>query len=133
MQDRQAMSADLNILAAWLGIAAGVVSGIGLGLFFHHDDFFGGYTTWPRRLLRLGHISFFGLAALNLAYAFTVVHLCWADYHWLPSVALIVTAITMPLVCFAAAFVRPARHLFAVPVGAALVGVIGTLMGGLAA
>lgn len=126
------MSVGLNILAAWLGIGAGILSGIVLGLRFHRDQWLGGYAAWPRRLLRLGHISFFGLAALNLAYALTVEPLNWADYHWLPSLSLIVAAASMPAVCFASAFIRPARHLFAFPVGAALLGVGGVVHAGLA-
>ena len=35
----------------------GVVSGATIGLFFHREAFLGGYDTWRRRLVRLGHPS----------------------------------------------------------------------------
>ena len=45
-----------NLWAAWIGIIAGMLSGAALGLFFHEESWLGGYGSWPRRLLRLGHI-----------------------------------------------------------------------------
>jgi hypothetical protein len=41
----------------------------------------------------------------------------------------IVGAATMPTVCFLSAWRKPFRHLFFVPVGAVLIGVIGALVG----
>lgn len=124
------LDATLNILAAWLGIGAGVMAGVVMGLWFERDGWLGGYGSWARRLIRLGHVSFFGIALLNLSYAMTVMHLEWADYHPVPSLALVAAALLMPAVCFAAAFVKPARHLFALPVMAVLIGVVGVLVGG---
>lgn len=63
---------ELNVWAAWIGIALGLLSGTIQGLFFASEDWLGGYASWPRRMLRLGHISFFGIAFLNLAYASTL-------------------------------------------------------------
>ncbi|MDX1565924.1 MAG: hypothetical protein R3236_10985, partial [Phycisphaeraceae bacterium] len=86
-----------------------------------------------RRLTRLGHISFFGLAFINLAFVLTVDHIGlntdtgigrWA------SVLLVVGAATMPTVCYAAAWRQPLRHLFAVPVGCLVTAVVLMLMGG---
>src|SRR4051812_205671 len=54
------VGADLNIAAAWIGILCGVLGGAVVGLFFHRDEWLGGYGSWRRRLARLGHISFFG-------------------------------------------------------------------------
>ena len=59
---------DLNFLAAWLAILAGLVTGTVIGLFFHDPDWMGGYGSWRRRMMRLGHISFFGTGFLNLAF-----------------------------------------------------------------
>ena len=52
----------LHLYAAWIGIFMGFLAGAGLGLFFHRDGWLGGYSSWPRRMARLGHISFFGIA-----------------------------------------------------------------------
>jgi len=108
--------ASPNLLAGWAGIVLGFLAGAAAGLFFHKDEWLGGYSSWPRRMLRLGHISFFGIGFINLAFAFTVAQvrstqsLSWAS--WL----LIVGAVTMPLCCYASAFWKPFRHLFFIPV-----------------
>lgn len=102
---------------AWVWFVAGVLSGLVQGLFFHREDWLGGYGSWRRRLMRLGHIAFFGTGALLLAFALT-----HAAQPLPPELArwsaalLLIGAITMPLVCFLAAWRKPLRHLFAVPV-----------------
>lgn len=123
------MTSDLNILAAWLGILCGVLSGIVPGLLFHHDGWLGGYGSWRRRLMRLGHVSFFGIAFLNLAFAWTVGRPGWHPPSPVPSMALAAAQVLMPLVCFLAAWRQPMRHLFFLPVGCVLVGVGGLLLG----
>ena len=60
---------DINVIAAWLGVLAGVLTGVASGLFFHREEWLGGYGSWPRRMMRLGHISFFGLGFLNMMLA----------------------------------------------------------------
>ena len=52
---------QLNLVLGWLWIALGFASGAVLGLWFHKEQWLGGYASWMRRLYRLGHISFFGL------------------------------------------------------------------------
>lgn len=123
--------AATNLWAAWIGIFLGLASGTVQGLFFHREDWLGGYDAWPRRLMRLGHISFFGIAFLNLAYANTVALLGGdADVPAAPML-LVAGAITMPLVCYLAAWKKPLRHLFPVPV-LSLLGAVAALIGGLA-
>src|SRR5262249_59491418 len=61
----------LNAAFGWLWITLGMASGAVIGLRFHRSDWLGGYESWPRRLVRLGHISFFGLGILNLLFALT--------------------------------------------------------------
>jgi hypothetical protein len=108
---------QVNICAAWLGILFGLLSGVALGLFFHRENWLGGYNSWPRRLLRLGHISFFGIALLNFAFVATANYLrIPAATLTVPSLLFVLAQITMPLVCFASAFERRFRHLFFIPV-----------------
>jgi hypothetical protein len=108
---------NANIYAAWLGMLAGGLAGAALGLFFHRESWLGGYGSWRRRMLRLGHISLFGLALVNLAFAFSASQLGIAGEVLLwPSRLLIVGLVTMPLVCYLSAFVTRFRHLFFVPV-----------------
>lgn len=122
--------AATNLWAAWIGIFLGLASGTVQGLFFHREDWLGGYDAWPRRLMRLGHISFFGIAFLNLAYANTVALLGGDADVPAASMLLVAGAITMPLVCYLAAWKKPLRHLFPVPV-LSLLGAVAALIGGL--
>lgn len=119
---------NLNIVAAWLGLLLGMVSGAVLGLGFARDQFLGGYASWPRRLCRLGHISFFGLAIVNAMFYFTV-RLGSLDGSLLPWAggALLLGAVSMPAVCFVSAFWKPARQAFAIPVLSLVTGVVLTL------
>jgi len=106
---------ELHLWSAWAGVLAGMLSGAVLGLWFHRDDWLGGYNSWPRRMLRLGHISFFGIAFLNFAFAVTVLVAAQAQHAW-TSPLLIAGAILMPSVCALAAWKKPLRHLFPLPV-----------------
>ena len=111
-----------NLLAAWVGILLGFVAGAVQGLFFHNESWLGGYAAWPRRMVRLGHISFFGLALINFAYATSVRLLDRTAVGPWPSRLFIVGAATMPLICYLSAYRKPFRHLFPIPVVALLAG-----------
>lgn len=112
-----------TLLISWLLIGCGLLSGALIGLFFARSDWLDGYGSWRRRLLRLGHIAFFGMAALNLAFLFSLPllsrgpSLVWAS--WL----LVVAGFGMPFICFASVVWKPARHIFAVPVISAVTAV----------
>jgi len=123
------MITDINIAAAWVSILLGVVMGAGMGIFFHGEDWLGGYGSWPRRMIRLGHISFFGVGLLNLAYAATVKYLGWSRPPEVCSQLLVVACGLMPATCFAAAIDRRWRHGFVAPVVCVLAGVVGILLG----
>lgn len=119
-----------NLIGGWLGMLAGVLSGALVGLFFHRDDWMGGYQSYRRRLTRLGHISFFGLGFLNLIFAATASQLILkGPYINVASMALVVGAVTMPICCFLSAWRKPFRHLFPIPVGATTVGIVAILLG----
>lgn len=109
---------------------AGVLSGGVVGLFFHRDDWMGGYGSYRRRLTRLGHVSFFGLGFLNLIFAATVGQLMLREpYLRIASEGLIVGAVTMPACCFLSAWRKPMRHLFPIPVVAVCAGIVAILAG----
>lgn len=114
----------------WYGMLLGVVSGAVIGLFFHREDWMGGYQSYRRRLSRLGHISFFGLAFVNLAAVFTMYMGVINLTHIAVAVpAFTIGAATMPTVCFLSAWRKPFRHLFFIPVLGVLVGVVSLLAG----
>lgn len=120
---------ELNVWAAWIGIALGLVSGSVQGLFFASEGWLGGYGSWPRRMLRLGHISFFGVAFLNLAYANAIVLLGYRQSAPLTSALLIAGAVLMPTICYLAAWRKALRHLFFLPV-LSLLGAAGLFISG---
>jgi hypothetical protein len=122
--------ATINLFTGWISLLGGVLSGMAMGLFFHRDGWLGGYGSFRRRLLRLGHIAFFGLGFLNLLFALSVVQLPSAAPPVMgASISLVVGAITMPLCCFLTAWRAPFRHLFPLPATCVLVGVVGLLLG----
>jgi hypothetical protein len=112
----------INITAAWIGFALGCISGAVPGLFFHNPDWLGGYTSWPRRLIRLAHISFFGIGLLNLGMGLTgrVLDICAPA----ASILMLIGALTMPVLCYASAFRPVFRHLFFIPAGTVTVAVL---------
>jgi hypothetical protein len=119
-----------NLLAGWIAMLAGAVSGAIIGLFFHREDWMGGYSAFRRRMTRLGHISFWGLGFINILFALSVktVELSGMSVR-IASGAFILGLITMPLCCFLTAWRKPFRHLFPVPVVSVLVGIVSLLMG----
>lgn len=119
---------DRNLAAAWAGILLGMGIGAALGLFFQEEAWLGGYGSWRRRLLRLGHVSLFGLAFVNLAFVLTVERMGWKSGETpgieTASALFLAGAALLPAVCGLAAWRKPLRHLFVLPVGC-LVGAAG--------
>lgn len=112
----------LNIYAAWIGMVFGGVAGAIPGLFFRQEDWLGGYGSWTRRMIRLGHISFFGIAFINLGFGLTAMTLNIHTGIGLPAILLIVGAVTMPIVCYLSAVRDYFRHLFFIPAASLLIG-----------
>jgi hypothetical protein len=122
--------ASLNILAGWVAMLSGALSGAILGLFFDRDGWAGGYGSFRRRMLRLGHISFFGIGFLNLLFGLTLTAVSLPTTHSrIASAGFLVAVIAMPACCFLTAWKKPLRHLFPIPVLAVLAGIIPVLLG----
>jgi hypothetical protein len=118
-------AAQLNLVFAWLWILLGFLSGMGLGLFFHRENWLGGYGSFKRRMYRLGHISFFGLGVVNLLFWLTmqkipVPNLLATGASW----AFIVGGVTMPLCCLVMAHRVKAHLVFTVPVVSLIAGAL---------
>jgi len=113
----------VNLYAAWIGLLLGCIAGAVPGLFFHRADWLGGYGSWARRLLRLAHISFFGLGFINLAFALTAIALDLKTGLAAASWLLLAGAVLMPLVCYLSAWRMGFRHLFFLPASAVMLGV----------
>jgi hypothetical protein len=121
----------LNLTVAWLAILLGLISGTLIGLFFHREDWLGGYGSWRRRMLRLGHVSFFGTGLLNLSFALSSAQLRHEPPPRIAAMAFVVGAIAMPTVCFLSAWRQPLRHLFFIPVTSLIVATGDFLLEGL--
>lgn len=105
-----------NFTAGWWLILAAFASGAAIGMGFHREDFLGGYGSFRRRLLRLGHIAFAALGMLNVLYGLSPVSTGGGTRALLPGMLLVAGAVAMPLVCFLTAWRTPFRRLFFVPV-----------------
>lgn len=120
----------LNAAFGWLWITLGFASGALMGLRFFRDDWLGGYDAWPRRMVRLGHIAIIALGVLNVLFALSAPHVPLAAWERLTaSLAFVIGAVTMPLVCGLAAWHKPLRHLFVIPVASLLTGGITLTVG----
>lgn len=109
--------AQWNMFAGWAGMLFGLISGSVIGLFFHQADFAGGYGAFRRRLLRLGHIAFFGLGIINVLFSLALSSgSIQPDYPVTASLSLIAGAVLMPTICFLTAWKTFFRHAFALPV-----------------
>jgi hypothetical protein len=113
----------INMYAAWAGFLMGAIAGAIVGLFFHGETWLGGYSSWSRRLVRLGHIAFFGIGFLNLSFVVTVHVLQISGGISLPSWLFIIGAVMMPLVCYLSAWRKGFRHLFFIPAASLMIGI----------
>jgi hypothetical protein len=117
----------INWYIGWAMILLAFVTGAVLGLFFHREDFLGGYTAFRRRIFRLGHIALAALGMINVLYGLTPMP---AEPSWRADVAslgFIIGGASMPAVCFLSAWKPAFRHLFFIPVAALIIAVIQTL------
>jgi hypothetical protein len=119
----------INWYFGWSLILAAFVSGAGIGLFFHRETFWGGYTSFRRRIVRLGHVALAALGMMNVLFSVAVAKT--TQLAGASSILLIVGAISMPSVCFLSGWKSFFRHLFFIPVLSLVIAVVLILIGGL--
>ena len=121
----------LNWYAGWSLVLGAFLTGALIGLAFHREDFLGGYGSFPRRLLRLGHIALAALGMMNVLFSLS---------PWPPpgswtaraaAICFVAGGVAMPAACFLTAWREGFRHVFAVPVLALVLAVVFTLTGGM--
>jgi len=120
----------LNWDAGWLLVLAGFATGAVIGLGFHREDFLGGYGSFRRRMLRLGHIACAALGFMNVVFALSPWPEPGSAIAAAASTAFVIGGVTMPAACFLTAWRERFRHVFAVPVAALFVAAICTWLGG---
>ncbi len=117
----------LNWQVGWILLLAGFVSGAIMGLGFHKEAFLGGYNSFSRRLLRLGHIACCALGFFNLLVSIFPIHGDGGLGALLISYGVALGGIFMPTICFLTAWKMPFRHLFFIPVLSLLTAVLAAL------
>jgi hypothetical protein len=120
----------INWYFGWAMILTAFVTGAAIGLFFHRDDFLGGYASFRRRILRLGHIALAALGMINILFAISTPAGAPAPQVQAASVCFMIGGVTMPGVCFLSAWRPGLRHLFFIPVTALVAAAVLTLQGG---
>lgn len=119
-----------NEVFGWLWITLGMASGALIGMRFHEPEWLGGYSSLRRRMVRLGHISFFGLGLLNLLYAWSAPHFQLSPLRvQIGSWGMIAGGVLMPLCCGLTAWKERCRLLFPAPVICLLVGGVTATLG----
>lgn len=116
-----------NRLVAWMGFCFGVASGALMGLWAFDGPlgvpgWIGDYGDTSRRLLRLGHIAFFGIGILNLLLV-RELPLLNVGYRAKAVAARCMNAanVFLPFTLIAAAAHAPLKYLLPLPVLGALV------------
>jgi hypothetical protein len=120
-----------NFVFGWGLILLAFVTGAGLGLFFHRDDFQGGYASFQRRIVRLGHIALAAIGVLNVLYGISPVSNAPPLSQNIASIGLIIGGVAMPAVCFLTGWRSGFRRLFSIPVLSLIVAVASILYGAL--
>jgi hypothetical protein len=126
------MNAPIHVLnwqTGWWLLLLSFVTGAGMGLFFHREDFLGGYSSFRRRIVRLGHIALAALGMLNVLFSYSSWPLADTTAASVASLAFVVGGVAMPMVCFLTGWRERCRHLFFIPVLALLIAVSFTIGG----
>ena len=118
-----------NWYVGWSLVLSAFVTGALLGLFFHHENFLGGYTSFRRRIVRLGHIAQAARGMMNVLYGLSPWPQPSSPDAASASICFVIGGIAMPVVCFLTGWRPVFRHLFFVPVTALILAVIFTLRG----
>jgi hypothetical protein len=120
----------LNWYVGWVSVLLAFISGAVIGIFFYRREWLGGYDSFSRQMLRLGHIALAALGTLNVVYSLSPwpgvgthqeVIACWG---------LIAGNALMPAVCWLSAWKHRLRFFFPLPVICLVAGVWNVLMGG---
>jgi hypothetical protein len=120
-----------NWFVGWSLLLSAFATGALIGLFFHRDDFMGGYGSFRRRIARLGHIALAALGIINVVFSLSPWPVEGTRDALVASYGFAIGGVAMPTVCFLSAWRAGFRHLFVIPVTALIVAAIATLQGGI--
>jgi len=120
----------VNWFGGWSLIGLAFATGAAIGLFFHRENFWGGYASFRRRIIRLGHIALAALGMMNVIYGIAPWPAAGSRFGDAASIALLVGGAAMPAVCFLAGWRPSFRKLFFIPVTSLIAAVVCILLGG---
>jgi hypothetical protein len=119
----------LNWYFGWWLVLTAFATGAALGSRFTREDFLGGYGSFRRRIIRLGHIAQAALGMMNVLYGMSPWPVA-SDWHaQAASVCFVTGGVSMPLVCFLSGWKKEFRRLFFIPVASLVMAVLFTLGG----
>src|SRR5829696_461891 len=95
----QGVAHPLNWVAGWSLVLAAFVSGAVLGIGWHREEFLGGYATFRRRVIRLGHIAFAALGLMNVIFSLSPLPAPGTAAARCASICFVAGGVFMPLVC----------------------------------
>jgi hypothetical protein len=131
LAEAAAVQQPINWAVGWGLVLLAFLSGAVLGMGWHREEFLGGYASFRRRVVRLGHVAFAALGLMNVVFALSPLPTPGTMPARLASVFFIAGGVMMPLVCFLTAWRAAWRHLFILPVLSLIAAVIFTLWGGI--
>ena len=126
----QGAAHPLNWVAGWTLVLLAFVSGSLLGIGWHRDDFLGGYGSFRRRVVRLGHVACAALGLMNVVFSLSQLPTPGTTAARLASACFVAGGVLMPAVCFLTGWRAACRHLFFLPVLSLVAAVVFTLWGG---
>jgi len=118
----------LNWTIGWSLVLSAFVSGAGIGLFFHRPEFWGGYDSFRRRIVRLGHVALAALGMMNVIFSMSPWPPAGTTSALVASWGFIIGGISMPAVCFLTGWREQLRHLFFIPVVSLITAVVSILV-----
>ena len=120
----------INEICGWIFVLGGLVMGLVMGVKFQREDWLGGYSAFPRRMVRLAHVALVALGMINIQFAQSAarVHLS-AGFAHAASFAFIAAAVLMPACCLWMAARRSHFEVFAAPIVCLATGLILTVGG----
>lgn len=120
----------MNELFGWIFVLGGLVMGLVMGLKFQREDWLGGYSAFPRRMVRLAHVALVALGMLNIQYAQSATRLHLSPrLESVASLAFIAAALLMPACCLWMAARRRHFEIFAAPIVCLATGLVLTIGG----
>ena len=106
----------INIKFGWSWLFIGILVAMWMGLFAFKDGWLGGYTSLPRRFLRLSHVAFMALSLTNVLYGLCIDSANLSErFKKAGSYLMIIAAVFMPTICLLSMYKACFQMFFCIP------------------